>query len=126
MLLVDEGAAEISQGNLDNYGVLMGFMAEVLIVRAEMDVCGAWIEYTGVSTHFDELNEGDSIPEYLIEFQRDRVCNRCGGTNWGPASNISVSITPGDPSDFHCCQQCGNQPEHSRFVSRFKACRRVR
>lgn len=48
---------------------LMRFMSQILITRAEYRPTGDGIEYTGISSLFDNVKEGHRIPWYTIEYQ---------------------------------------------------------
>jgi hypothetical protein len=117
---LEELGSMANNGEWDRLEALTGFMVQVLIVRAQDRVCGDCVEYVGVSRHFEELEEGEEIPEYMLEFQRVRTCNACGGTEWGQPNTIDPG--PHDP----CCKGCAAPQELSRFVDHVKAVRRVR
>jgi hypothetical protein len=46
---------------------VMSIMSKVLVVEARRHWAGAYVEYTGISRLFDEVEEGDLIPEYELE-----------------------------------------------------------
>lgn len=114
---LEELGSMAHSGEWDRLEALTGFMAQVLIVRANDQVDGDCVEYLGVSRHFDELEEGEAIPEYSVEFQRVRTCNACGGSEWGP-NDVMVATEI-------VCKGCGAPPELSHNVDHFKAARRM-
>jgi len=91
-------------GEWEKIEALMGFMAQVFIVRAADAPDRDSVEYWGISRHFDELEEGEYPPEYDIEFQREREdCPHCQGAG--------------------CCDHC---EQGKVIVDYFKAARRIR
>lgn len=104
-------------GEWDRLEALMGFMAQVFIVRANDMPYRDGVEYMGISRHFEELAEVEAVPTYDIEFQRVRTCNACQGTDWGPDdAMVATEII---------CQGCGAPTEFSNFVDHLKAVRRL-
>jgi hypothetical protein len=114
-----ETVAHASKGDWAEVGSLTRFMSECFIVRAGDSPSDDTIEYLAVSPHFDEIEEGEEIPEYEIWFERERTCNACGGTEWGPAPSMDPV-----PAEI-ACQGCGNSVERSHWVTRVKRVKRV-
>jgi hypothetical protein len=59
----------------------MVLMREVLVIRAQPCPASDEIEYMGLSPLFDELAEGELIPEYDLEGQtveHEEDCPKCG------------------------------------------------
>ena len=52
----------------ERFAHLTAYQREVFIVRAQDSPRGDFVEYTGISRHFDALTEGEEIPEYTFEF----------------------------------------------------------
>ncbi len=118
-IFLEELATITSTGKWSELDALLGFMAQVLIVRAQDRPGDDGIEYMGVSRHFDEIGEGEAMPEYDINFERQRTCNACGGTKWGPPNSVG-DLLNADPA----CQGCGAPIELSHFTTTFKGVKR--
>jgi len=54
---------------------LSQFMGQVLIVKAEAVPDRDVIEYVGVSPLFSEIEEGEDIPEYTVNFKKELQCD---------------------------------------------------
>lgn len=48
---------------------MLSLLSQVLIFHADHCPASDAIEYLGISRHFEELEEGEQIPEYLLEGQ---------------------------------------------------------
>ena len=53
----------------DDWRTLLPFFAQVVVVRAESHYLG-WIDYTGFSDLFEEIDEGVEAPEYIINVEK--------------------------------------------------------
>lgn len=58
------------------------FMGQVLVVRADDHPAGDFIEYWGISRHFEEIQEGEAIPLYGLWFRVATVCPCGERDNW--------------------------------------------
>lgn len=102
-ILVDHWLSMSAAGQWDALDGYMKFMSEVLIVRSDDHVAGDWIEYWGLSKHFQELGEGEVIPLYTISFRTEIMCPCGERDNWD---------WPGPPDGGpRVCGNCGGSIE---------------
>ncbi len=64
------GRIRIIHPVFDNWRDLLSVFAEFVPTKAESDFLGEWIEYTGLSGWFDELEDGETVPFYTAELQK--------------------------------------------------------
>jgi hypothetical protein len=89
-------------GRWDELEGHLKFQGEVLILRTHDCPSREWVEYWGISKHFEEIEEGEDIPEYDIWFERViEDCPACQGVG--------------------CCDLCEQGKVHK---SRFKTAKR--
>ena len=58
------GRFSIAERYLIEESIMKAIMKDVVIVRAEHDYLTRYINYSALSSKFDELEEGEFIPEY--------------------------------------------------------------
>lgn len=101
--LIEEWLSRAAAEQWDSLAAYMRFMGDVLIIRAKDHAAGDWIEYWGLSRHFQELSEGERIPLYSISFRTEIVCPCGERDNWDLPG-------PPDPGP-RVCGNCGGSIE---------------
>jgi len=62
------GKVTVSTGLIDNSPEVVKLMFSKFIpIRAEMIWHMGWVEYIGISDLFEEIKEGDAVPEYIFQ-----------------------------------------------------------
>lgn len=65
----------VSQNLVKNYLMLADILGQMGFVplRVEYYYANATFEYVGISKMFDEVKEGEQVPEYLVKISNNKV-----------------------------------------------------
>lgn len=109
---------ELIAADAPDFKRIRSLMGQLVVVRAMDCLHNGSIEYTAISPLFDELEEGEPIPEYLIEGQISNACPSCGSTE--------IEETVNDHNIFNCnnCKFHFTRELLSQNCGEFKAFRR--